>query len=127
MPAKRKSRIEQDEIVRRFGARLRELRLSYGMTQAELAEKAAVATSHIWKLESGGSAPGIDLVHRFAKVFGVSVKDLLPEDEAADSTTVLQAQAKRLFDTLIEANNRDVLLALNPMLACLVESIRRRP
>lgn len=124
--AKRKPRIEQAEIVRLFGARLREIRLSRGMTQAELAHKASLATSHIWKLESGGSAPGIDVVDRLAKSLSTSVTDLLPS-EPHDTTTVLREQAKHLFDVIIESNNKDVLLALNPMLACLVESIRRRP
>jgi DNA-binding XRE family transcriptional regulator len=58
---KRKAAIKQDPIVAQFGARLRELRVSRGMTQAELARKAHVAAAYMWKLEGGAVAPGIDL------------------------------------------------------------------
>ena len=47
------------EIVRLFAARLREVRHSRGMTQADLARRAHVTTSYVGRLESGGAAPGI--------------------------------------------------------------------
>jgi transcriptional regulator with XRE-family HTH domain len=123
--ARRKPRVEQAEIVHRFGARLRELRISRGMTQAELAQRASVTTSHVWKLESGGSAAGIDVVERLAKALGAPVADLLPSDSPA-TAAVLRERCKQLFDVILQSDNKEVLLALNPMLACLVESIRRR-
>lgn len=125
--AKRKPRIEQAEIVRHFGVRLREIRQSRGMTQAELADKAQVTTSHIWKLESGGAAPGIDLVERFAKALGTTIADLLPEGPTPDTIAVLREQANRHFETIVESGNRDILLVLNPFLATLVEALKRRP
>src|SRR5205823_8138284 len=59
--AKRKPRIQHAEVVGLFAARLREVRRSRGLTQAELAQRATVTASYVWRLESGGAAPGIDL------------------------------------------------------------------
>jgi len=56
--------IDHDEIVRRFGNRLREVRLSMGMTQAELARRADVSVAYVGRLERGRAAPGIDLLAR---------------------------------------------------------------
>ena len=122
---KRKSRIEQAEIVKLFAAKLRELRHSRGMTQAELARQAQVTTSYVGKLESGSSAPGIDLVDRLATALGTSVTDLLPTTASTDTQAVLKDQARRLFEALLGAADRETLLMLNPLLARLNESMNR--
>lgn len=123
--AKRKPRIEHAEIVRRFGARLRELRLSCGMTQVQLAEKAQVTVTYVGRLEGGGAAPGIDLVERLAKALGTTVADLLPATEAPDKLEILRAQARELCDTLLEKADRETLQMLNPLLARVLESLSK--
>ena len=120
--AKCKSRIRQAEIVQRFGERLRELRRSRGMTQAELAREAQVTVSYIWRLESGGTAPGIDLVDRLAKALGTAMTDLLPATETTDTLAVLRKQAQGLFDGLLQTADRETFLMLNPLLARLSEA-----
>lgn len=122
----RKSRIDQDEVVRLFAARLREVRRSRGMTQAELSRQAHVTASYVWRLESGGAAPGIDLVARLALALGTTSHDLLPEAAPPDTLAMLRDQARGLFDALIVAADRETLLMLNPLLARLVESSERR-
>ena len=67
---KRKTRIQHDEIVQLFAIRLKELRRAAGLTQAELARKAQVTTSYVGRLESGGAAPGIDLVGAWRRPSG---------------------------------------------------------
>ena len=124
---KRTVRIEHAQIVRLFGARLRELRLSRGMTQALLAEQSDVTTSYIGRLEGGGAAPGIDLVDRLASALGTTVADLLPAAEPPDTEALLQQQARRLFDALLAEADRDTYLMLNPLLARLIEALRRTP
>ena len=123
--AKRKARIEQAEIVRLFAARLRELRHSRGMTQAELARQAHVTTSYIGRLEANGAAPGIDLVDRLATALGTTVADLLPTTVSTDTQVVLKDQARKLFESLVQAADRETLLMLCPLLARLVESTNR--
>jgi DNA-binding XRE family transcriptional regulator len=60
MAKRRKVQIVHDEIVRLFAGRLRSIRLSRGMTQTELADKAGVTATYISKLESvgAGDRPG---------------------------------------------------------------------
>lgn len=121
----RKRRIQHAEVVRRFAERLRELRSSRGMTQLELARKAHVTASYIWRLESGGASPGIDLVDRLASALGTTVSELLPAAAAPDTHAVLVERAKKLFEALVAKADRETLLMLNPLLARLAESAPR--
>jgi transcriptional regulator with XRE-family HTH domain len=126
MAKRRKRRIEQDEVVRLFAARLREVRTSRGMTQAELSRRAQVNPSYVWRLESGGAAPGIDLVARLARALGTTTHDLMPELAPPDPEAVLRQRARELFETLLAAADRETLLMLNPLLARLADSAGRR-
>jgi transcriptional regulator with XRE-family HTH domain len=126
MAKRPKPRIEQDEAVRLFAARLREVRSSRGMTQLELSRLADVTPSYVWKLESGGAAPGIDLVARLARALGTTSHDLLPVAVTPDTAGVLRDQARQLFEALLAAADRETLLMLNPLLARLTEAAERR-
>lgn len=121
MPRRRP--IQHAEVVRLFAARLREIRHSRGMTQAELARKGHVALSYISRLESGSAAPGIDLVDRLARALGTTLADLLPTTPPPDPTAVLRQQARRLSDALVPAADRAMLQLLVPLLARLSESV----
>ncbi len=121
MPS-RKRHIRQAEVVKRFASRLREVRLSRGMTQATLARQAHVTVSYIWKLESGGAAPGIDLVERLGEALGTTTADLLAATVRPDTLAVLREQADRLFKALVHSADEDDLLMLNPLLARLGRS-----
>ena len=114
----------QDEIVGRFAARLREVRLARGMTQAELAAVAKVTETYITRLEAGRAAPGIDLVNRLAKGLSTTVADLLPQDDPPDTEVVLRRQARKLADELIGAADREMLQMLVPLLARLGAGVR---
>ena len=120
--AKRKPKIKHAEIVDLFAARLREVRRSRGLTQAELADRATVTASYVWRLESGGAAPGIDLADRLAKALGTTVADLLPSAASPDTLPILRDQARALFESLLRTADRETLLMLNPLLARLNES-----
>ena len=101
------------------------MRLSRGMTQADLANRAVVTPTYIAKLEGARVAPGIDLVARLAKALGTAVSDLLPEEAMPDPLPLLQEQAQKLVETM-KAADRDTLLMLVPLLARLLESPTRR-
>jgi transcriptional regulator with XRE-family HTH domain len=96
------------------------------MTQAELSRRAHVTASYIWRLESGGASPGIDLVTRLARALGTTTHDLLPQAAPPDTLAVLRDQARRLFESLLAAADRETLLMLNPLLARLAESAGKR-
>src|SRR5437899_875407 len=118
--AKRKVRIEHDEIVGLFAARLREVRLSRGMTQVELARLAHLAPTYVGQLERATVAPGIDLVNRLAKTLGIGIADLLPTTAPPDPLPVLREQAETLLKTLFETADRETYQLLNPLLARLL-------
>jgi len=124
--AKRKQQIKHAEIVELFAARLRELRSSRGMTQEALARSAHITISYVGRLENAGAAPGIDLLDRLAKALGTTTNDLLPAMASPETLPLLQAQAQKLFSTLLESADRETLLMLNPLLARLGESPTRR-
>lgn len=124
--AKKKSQIQHDAIVERFAARLRELRHTRGLTQSQLGQRAKITSSYVGRLESGGAAPGIDLVRRLAEALGTSVHDLLPTDSPPDTEAILRDRAKSLFDDLVGGADRETLLMLVPLLARLGESPTRR-
>ena len=120
--ARKRQPITHDEVVRRFAARLREVRRGRGMTQAELARLANVTVTYVGRLENEGAAPGIDLVARLAGALGVDLPELLPTVDPPDPDQVLRAQARRLFDGLLPAADRDTLQLLVPLLARFAEA-----
>jgi transcriptional regulator with XRE-family HTH domain len=123
--AQPKKTIRHDEIVARFGQKLRELRLSRGMSQAELARQSEVTTNYISRLEGGGAAPGIDLVARLALSLGVPMAELLPATPVLNDLAATRQQAKKLFDSLLQTEDRAVLLLLTQLLARLSEATSR--
>lgn len=122
--AKSKKQIEHDPVVALFGQKLKEIRTSRGLTQAQLAEEAQVTTSYITRLENGTSAPGIDLVARLAKALGAEIADLLPTEPRPDDLAVLRRQAKKLFDAVVQTEDRQMLSLLNQFLSRLSETGR---
>lgn len=92
------------------------------MSQAELARLAHVTPSYVWRLESGGAAPGIDLVDRLAVALSTSVQELLPLTPSPDTLAVLKERAKGLFNEVLQSADRETMLMLTPLLARLAES-----
>lgn len=119
---KRKTRIEHAEIVRLFAARLRELRLSRGMTQLQLARQAHVSNAYIGRLEGEEAAPGIDLTARLAAALGCTIHDLLPLAAPPDALSVLRGQVRRQIQTLLQTDDRQTLSLLAQLLARLSET-----
>jgi transcriptional regulator with XRE-family HTH domain len=119
--AKRKKKVAHSEMVRLFAARLREVRVSRGLTQAALAHQAHVSEAYVGRLERGETTPGIDLVARLAQALGTTANDLMPTGDPPDTLAVLQGQARSLFDGLLQTADRETLLLLNPLLQMLAE------
>ena len=73
-----------------FAQRLKALRTQAGMTQEQLAEAIYVTRAAISKWETGRGYPGVDSLKLIAQTFGVSIDELISEDDV---------QAKRMLDT----------------------------
>jgi len=67
--------------MRRFGEKLRALRMRHGMTMRDLADKLGLGThGYIGDLESGRRQPSLEFALQIAELFGVTV-DQLAKDE----------------------------------------------
>ncbi len=73
-----------------LGDRIREARLHYGMSQAELARRIGISATALNQIESGKTPdPGVSRIIGIARVLGVSTDALLlgGKDEAAPQPT----------------------------------------
>jgi transcriptional regulator with XRE-family HTH domain len=122
MPPSKKRPVKNAEIVHLFAERLRERRHAMGMTQEALAHAASVTPSYLWRLESGGASPGIDLVARLAGALGTTAADLLPSTAPPDTLALQKEQARKLFDQLLDTSDREMLSMLNSLLFRLSEA-----
>ncbi|HEX7154631.1 MAG TPA: helix-turn-helix transcriptional regulator [Thermoanaerobaculia bacterium] len=66
-----------------FGRRLRELRLAYGLTQAQLAASCETSISGISKLEGGKTSPTLATLVRLADAIGCTVAELIESVDIA--------------------------------------------
>lgn len=75
----------QDDIAidgERLGARLRELRLAAGLTQAELARRTGIHRPNIARVEAGRHTPSLETLARIANAIGVSTTHVLVSGES---------------------------------------------
>lgn len=60
-----------DDVVRKVGRRIRELRQKKGWSQEELAEEANLHRTYIGQVERGEKSVGVENLFRIAKALGV--------------------------------------------------------
>jgi len=86
--------MEREEILKAFGARLKELRKQKDWTQKELAGKVDIRFSQLNKYESGLHAPPPEKLIELAEVLGTTVDFLL----TGDRTEAVPLHSTRLLD-----------------------------
>jgi transcriptional regulator with XRE-family HTH domain len=64
------------EVVKRFGQKIRQLRIERDWSQELLAEKADMHRNYVGMVERGERNPSLRQIERFAVAFGVNIKDL---------------------------------------------------
>lgn len=64
-----------------LGTRIKHLRQSKGMKQAELAEAAGVEINTISRYETGANAPSIEQLLNLSEALGVSPMEILPPQD----------------------------------------------
>jgi DNA-binding XRE family transcriptional regulator len=64
----------------RLGARLRELRVAAGLTQAELARRTGIHRPNIARVEAGRHTPSLETLARLASAIGVPTTSVLAEE-----------------------------------------------
>ncbi len=70
-----------DDLRHKFGARLRELRRTAGLTQERLAERVGISVDFISLVERGVNAPSFDTLEKIAITLRVQVKELFNFDK----------------------------------------------
>ncbi|MDR3480571.1 MAG: helix-turn-helix transcriptional regulator [Burkholderiaceae bacterium] len=63
-------------LRKRFGQRVKELRLAAGMSQEAFADHCGFARSYMSRVERGGANPSLDAIETLATAFGVEVAEL---------------------------------------------------
>ena len=63
----------------RLGARIRELRLAAGLTQAELARRTGIHRPNIARVEAGRHTPSLETLARLASAIGVPTTRVLDD------------------------------------------------
>jgi transcriptional regulator with XRE-family HTH domain len=81
-----------DDLSPRFGARVRALRTSLGLSQEQLAERAEMHWTFVSGVERGVRNPGLNTIGRLAKALGVTPDVLFRDGEA---TAPSRRRAKR--------------------------------
>ena len=77
-----------------LGKRMRQARLRYGMSQAELARRIGIGGTALHQIESGKTPdPGVSRIIGIARVLGVSTDYLLLGREAEDVEQLATAVA----------------------------------
>ena len=64
-------------MLKQFGENLKKLRVERGVSQEDMAKKIKVHANHLSRYERGLSAPSIEVVEKMAKLFDVSIDELV--------------------------------------------------
>lgn len=83
--------------TRNIGARIRYMRRQRSVSLDQLAAAANVTKSYLSKVERGLSVPSISTVLKIAKSFGVSVAQLVGEEEDSGSICVVRKDERTPF------------------------------
>ena len=67
---------------RRFGTRIRELRLAAGLRQEDLAERCGLFRTYMSRIETGRANPTLTMIHALADSLGVAVAELFAAPSA---------------------------------------------
>ncbi|MCM1543922.1 MAG: helix-turn-helix domain-containing protein [Ruminococcus sp.] len=80
-----------------FGEKLKKLRTDNNLTQDELAEKIFVTRSAISKWETNKGYPSIDSLKELSNLFGVSIDQLIADDDIENKRLIDDANARRFY------------------------------
>ena len=80
-----------------LGAKIKEARKEYGMSQEQLAEKLSVSRSAVAKWEAGNGMPDVDNLKALALLFDVSVDYLLADEAVADKNIIRENISLELY------------------------------
>lgn len=92
--------------------KIKELMIAAGLSQKELAEKASITEASMSKYLSGGRTPRIDVVVKLANALGVSVNDLLLENDDDQSPMLMASAALARCKDKLTADEKNKLIKI---------------
>lgn len=100
-----------------FGERLKQFRISAGLTQEELAKKCGITKQNISRYENSKREPNIRTAKMIADALGVMLADLVPEEEviASEPTDENIDLLVTLFNQLPPAAKESVIVQLRAL------------
>ena len=78
----------KSSLRKRFGQRVKELRLASGISQEAFADECGFARSYVSRVERGIANPSLDAIQVFADGLGAPVAELFSENTPPPKTTV---------------------------------------
>lgn len=86
---------------KRFGQRIKKLRVNKGLTQERMADELAITVSYLAKMEIGTRSPSIDSIIQLAAYFDVSLDYLVlgydPKEISIEEMALSLAEALEIF------------------------------
>jgi transcriptional regulator with XRE-family HTH domain len=67
------------DVVRRFGKRIRDLRLERSMSQEDVSQKTGIGRAGISRMEGGKAESCLGTMQALADTFGIRLSDLLKD------------------------------------------------
>jgi len=68
--------IKNDEVIKAFGRRLRDLRISHGLSQELLANMAEIPLSQVGRIERGEINPTLSTINALSTALKITIKEL---------------------------------------------------
>jgi transcriptional regulator with XRE-family HTH domain len=72
--------IKNQKIIKAFGSRLREMRITKGFSQEQLANNADVPISQVGRIERGETNPTISTIYALASALSTTMAELMSFD-----------------------------------------------
>lgn len=86
---------DEIEVERRIADRMRSIRKEKGLTLSHVAAQAGLSSGHLSRIESGARQPSIGTLVLIARSLGVTLADVLAEENGPDPVIVRSAEATR--------------------------------
>ncbi len=125
------------KVVDYIGHTIKEIRLRFELTIAELAGRAGISRGMLSKIENGQTMPGIDTLYRLSSSLGVSMSSLFRTLDSRESGAqhlkagsapeVLRPGTKFGYHYHLLANNADSHKIFEPFIIEMSESAERYP
>ena len=94
---------------RNIGKKIKELRISRGWKQLDLAEKMDLSRPAISNIESGKRSLTLTTLKKFCEVFSIDISYFGIETESFDETVDLTSRIEALFNSDLPSDKKDEL------------------